>query len=449
MHVVTIDVPHLGNHSHLVHDGRVGVVIDPPRDVAAVETAAEEAAGRHRGRRRDPHPQRLRLRRAAALPQARRGVPRRRRRGRRVRADRRARQRDARLRRHRPARHRDPGPHAAAPLLPGHRRERGRGAARRPVQRRQPAARDRRAHRPRGPRADLSPHPRPVAQRPPARRPASRGPRSTPPTASAASAPRARHLHPTGTPHRRRPARHQPGPDDVPRTLRHPAARAAWARSRATTPTWRRATGPAPGTPPRTRCSTDDEVRESLARGAQVIDVRSSEEYAAGHLPGTLVGPGRRPQCAVYAGWVTPLGSRAGAARRQRARPRAGRRASWGPSASRASGPPSSRTWRPGEWTGLRRTDWAGFLPSPRGRAASWSTYVAPTSGAPGTSPRRGTSRCTSCPTASRRSRSARSGCTAPPATGPPSRPVSSTARAATSCWSTTTSSGSPSWGSP
>ena len=43
MRVVTIDVPHLGNHSHLVHDGRVGVVIDPPRDVAAVEAAVEEA----------------------------------------------------------------------------------------------------------------------------------------------------------------------------------------------------------------------------------------------------------------------------------------------------------------------------------------------------------------------------------------------------------------------
>ena len=43
MHVVTIDLPHLRNRTHLVHDGRVGVVIDPPRQVGAVEAAAEEA----------------------------------------------------------------------------------------------------------------------------------------------------------------------------------------------------------------------------------------------------------------------------------------------------------------------------------------------------------------------------------------------------------------------
>ena len=43
MHVLTIDVPHLGNRTHLVHDGRVAVVIDPPRDLTAVESAAEEA----------------------------------------------------------------------------------------------------------------------------------------------------------------------------------------------------------------------------------------------------------------------------------------------------------------------------------------------------------------------------------------------------------------------
>ncbi len=43
MHVVTIEVPHLRNRTHLVHDGRVGVVIDPPRQVGAVEAAAEEA----------------------------------------------------------------------------------------------------------------------------------------------------------------------------------------------------------------------------------------------------------------------------------------------------------------------------------------------------------------------------------------------------------------------
>ena len=43
MHVLTIDVPHLGNRTHLVHDGRVAVAIDPPRDLTAVESAAEVA----------------------------------------------------------------------------------------------------------------------------------------------------------------------------------------------------------------------------------------------------------------------------------------------------------------------------------------------------------------------------------------------------------------------
>ena len=43
MRVLTIDVPHLGNRTHLVHDGRVGVVIDPPRDPEPVEKAAADA----------------------------------------------------------------------------------------------------------------------------------------------------------------------------------------------------------------------------------------------------------------------------------------------------------------------------------------------------------------------------------------------------------------------
>lgn len=43
MHVVSVEVPHLGNRTHLVHDGTVGVVIDPPRDVSAIESAATAA----------------------------------------------------------------------------------------------------------------------------------------------------------------------------------------------------------------------------------------------------------------------------------------------------------------------------------------------------------------------------------------------------------------------
>lgn len=43
MQVVTIEVPSLGNRCHLVHDGRSALVVDPPRDLAPVERAAEEA----------------------------------------------------------------------------------------------------------------------------------------------------------------------------------------------------------------------------------------------------------------------------------------------------------------------------------------------------------------------------------------------------------------------
>jgi glyoxylase-like metal-dependent hydrolase (beta-lactamase superfamily II)/rhodanese-related sulfurtransferase len=43
MQVVSIDVPGLGNRCHLVHDGRTALVVDPPRDLAAVERAAEDA----------------------------------------------------------------------------------------------------------------------------------------------------------------------------------------------------------------------------------------------------------------------------------------------------------------------------------------------------------------------------------------------------------------------
>lgn len=43
MPVVAIEVPTLGNRTHLVHDGRTAVVVDPPRDHRVVERAAEAA----------------------------------------------------------------------------------------------------------------------------------------------------------------------------------------------------------------------------------------------------------------------------------------------------------------------------------------------------------------------------------------------------------------------
>lgn len=41
MKVVAVEVPELGNRSHLVHDGRVALVVDPPRDLVGIEEAAE------------------------------------------------------------------------------------------------------------------------------------------------------------------------------------------------------------------------------------------------------------------------------------------------------------------------------------------------------------------------------------------------------------------------
>ena len=43
MDVVVIDTPQLGDRSYLVHDGRVGLVVDAQRDIDRVEAAAEAA----------------------------------------------------------------------------------------------------------------------------------------------------------------------------------------------------------------------------------------------------------------------------------------------------------------------------------------------------------------------------------------------------------------------
>lgn len=43
MHVISLDLPLLGNRTHVVHDGRSALVVDPPRSWDVVEAAAEEA----------------------------------------------------------------------------------------------------------------------------------------------------------------------------------------------------------------------------------------------------------------------------------------------------------------------------------------------------------------------------------------------------------------------
>lgn len=39
--VVTLEVPHLGNRAHLLHDGSTAIVVDPPRDTSAIEEALD------------------------------------------------------------------------------------------------------------------------------------------------------------------------------------------------------------------------------------------------------------------------------------------------------------------------------------------------------------------------------------------------------------------------
>lgn len=43
MDVIVIETPQLGDRGYLVHDGTVGLVIDPQRDIDRVEAAARDA----------------------------------------------------------------------------------------------------------------------------------------------------------------------------------------------------------------------------------------------------------------------------------------------------------------------------------------------------------------------------------------------------------------------
>ena len=78
--IVPIDTPTLGDRSYLAHDGQVALVVDPQRDIDRVLALAAGGGGADHARLRDPHPQRLRHRRAGAGAGDRRGVPRQRRR---------------------------------------------------------------------------------------------------------------------------------------------------------------------------------------------------------------------------------------------------------------------------------------------------------------------------------------------------------------------------------
>ena len=69
--VIPIETPTLGDRSYLVHDGEVAFVVDPQRDIDRVLALLDEHGVRLTHVLRDPHPQRLRHRRA----RPRRGAP--------------------------------------------------------------------------------------------------------------------------------------------------------------------------------------------------------------------------------------------------------------------------------------------------------------------------------------------------------------------------------------
>ena len=156
MHVITLEVAELGNRCHLVHDGAVALVVDPPRDLGPVERAAEEA-GVEIAAVADTHVHNDYL--SGALGLARRhgadyllsaaervdfervGV------------------RDGevvRVGQPRRPRARHPGPHPPPPVVPRLPRDGRQPAPRSAVQRREPPERHRRADRPRRRAADAS-----------------------------------------------------------------------------------------------------------------------------------------------------------------------------------------------------------------------------------------------------------------------------------------------------
>ncbi len=121
MHVVTIEVPHLGNRSYLVHDGRVGVVIDAPHDLRRSRPQPMPVSTSSRSRRRtsttttSPVATTRKRHRAAYLLAEGEEV---------ARTDRCLRQRDPRVRRHRSRVIATPG-HTPLHLSTWHRRDGG------------------------------------------------------------------------------------------------------------------------------------------------------------------------------------------------------------------------------------------------------------------------------------------------------------------------------------
>jgi hydroxyacylglutathione hydrolase len=178
------------------------------------------------------------------------------------------------------------------------------------------------------------------------------------------------------------------------------------------------------------------ELRRRIEAGEWVVDLRERTVFAAGHLAGSL-GFELSTNFVTYLGWLyrygTPL-TLIGETPEQVAEAAA----SWSASALTSSPAPPPATSPPSPMArgcALTRSPTSPGWPRPwrRGRRRS-STPAATTNAPPGTWRARSTSRCTSSPTASTRSRRARCGSTAARATGRRLPPRSSTAPAGRSC---------------
>ena len=306
MHVVPISVPQLGNRCHLVHDGVSGLVVDAPRDVTAVENAAEDLgvtivavaethlhndyvsggpllARRHHADYLVSAEERVDVERV--------GV------------------RDGDV---------VPVGNLRIEVLdtPGHtlhhqafhvsgRAPRDPGRA---LQRRQPAPRHGRSHRPRRPAAVAAPGAGPVGVGPPARHPGCPD--------HAAPDPRLRQLLRRGRRGARRAARRVGAQRLVNAALRQErdafvdglvdgvrAGAGVLPPDGAAQP---RGAGAAPPIPPRPLTAVETAAVQRV--GGWVVDVRSAEDHVAGALPGSVSIP-YGDQLATWVGWLVPWGA--------------------------------------------------------------------------------------------------------------------------------------------
>ena len=106
----------------------------------------------------------------------------------------------------------------------------------------------------------------------------------------------------------------------------------------------------------------------AAARGAHVVDVRSSRAYAAGHLPGSLAVPAGQ-QCAVYVGWVTPWGGELVLVSDSSVELEATERELAGVGIEAVETAVLGTELQAGD-SRIRRTDWTGFAADPPGADA-------------------------------------------------------------------------------